>query len=259
MGLEKQTALVTGASRGIGRAIALRLAREGAGVGINYRERAGDAESLAAEIQKTGGRAMPLGADIGDAGAVRAMLDKLERKFGPVSILVNNAGVFRRGDLSDFDYAEMEGMRHTNVDGLVNVTRAAVPGMQARRFGRIVNLTSIAAHGTAMAGTTFYAATKAAVSVLTRRFAMELGPEGITVNAVAPGFIVTEMVTTGRTPEEIGAITGQLAAKAMVRRVGSPEDIAHAVAFLVSVEAGFITGQILTVDGGRMDYIGHPG
>ncbi len=257
MKLEGKTALVTGGSRGIGRAIALRLARDGAAVGINYRERAVGAESLTAEIRSAGGKALPLGAHIGDAGAVRAMVEKVEREFGAIDILVNNAGVFRRGDLADFDYTQMEGMRHTNVDGLVNVTRAVVLGMQARHFGRIVNLTSIAAHGTAMAGTTFYAATKAAVSVLTRRFAMELGPHGITVNAVAPGFIATEMVTEGRTREQIAAVTEQIAAKAMVRRVGTAEDIANAVAFLVSPESGFVTAQILTVDGGRMDYIGH--
>ena len=248
---------MTGASRGIGRAIALRLAREGAAVGINYRERASAAESLAAEIQAAGGRALPLAADLGDGRVVRAMVGKVEHELGPIEILVNNAGVFRRGDLADFDYSEMEGMRRTNVDGLVNATRAVVPGMQTRRFGRIVNLTSIAAHGTVMAGTTFYAATKAAVSVLTQRFAMELGPHGITVNAVAPGFILTDMVTQDRTAEQVASVTEQLAAKAMVRRVGKPEDIAHAVAFLVSPDSGFITAQILTVDGGRMDYIGH--
>jgi len=258
MTLTGRTALVTGASRGIGRAIAWRLAREGAVVGINYRARQRDAEALANEIRSEGGRALPLRADVGDTAAVRSMIQTLEDESGPVDILVNNAGVFRQGDLGDFDYSQMEGMRRTNVDGLVNATRAVVQGMQAGRFGRIVNLTSIAAHGTAMGGTTFYAATKAAVSVLTRRFAMELGPHGITVNAVAPGFIVTEMVEQSRTPAEIAALSEQLAAKAMVRRVGKPEDIANAVAFLASPGAGFITGQILTVDGGRMDYIGHP-
>jgi len=149
-------------------------------------------------------------------------------------------------------------MRRTNVDGLVNVTRAVVPGMQAQRFGRIVNITSIAAHGTALAGTTFYAATKAAVSALTRRFAMELGTQGITVNAVAPGFVPTELTFVNRTPEQVAAVSERLAAVTMVRRAGTPDDIANAVAFLVSPASSFITAQILTVDGGRMDYIGHP-
>ncbi len=257
MTLKGRTALVTGASRGIGRAIALRLAREGAAIGINYRERVRDAEALANDIRNEGGHALPLRADVGDSRAVRAMIETLEAESGPIDILINNAGVFRQGDLADFDYSQMEGMRRTNVDGLVNSTRAVVPGMQAHGFGRIVNLTSIAAHGTVMAGTTFYAATKAAVSVLTRRFAMELGPHGVTVNAIAPGFVATEMVAQGRSPAEIASLSEQIAAKTMVRRVGKPEDIAHAVAFLVSPESGFITGQVLTVDGGRMDYIGH--
>jgi 3-oxoacyl-[acyl-carrier protein] reductase len=126
--------------------------------------------------------------------------------------------------------------------------------MKARRFGRIVNLKSVAALGTAMAGTTFYAATKAAVVVLTRRFALELGPHGVTVNAVAPGFILTDMAAAGRTEADFAAI----AARTMVRRIGQPDDIARAVEFLALPEAGFVTAQVLTVDGGRMDYIGHP-
>src|ERR1035441_7306201 len=126
----------------------------------------------------------------------------LSGELGPIDILVNNAGVLAKGDLADFDYTQMEAMRRTNVDGLVHVTRSVVEGMKLRRFGRIVNLTSVAAHGTALSGTTFYAATKAAVITLTRRFALELGPHGITVNAVAPGFIPTDMATGDRSPVE---------------------------------------------------------
>jgi 3-oxoacyl-[acyl-carrier protein] reductase len=258
MTLEGKTALVTGASRGLGRAIAVRLAREGAVVAVNYRERAGEAEAVAAGIVRAGGRALAIGADVGDPEATRAMVQRVERELGPIAILVNNAGITRRGDLMDFDYSRMEGMRRTNVDGVVHVTRAVVPGMLAMRFGRIVNIGSIAAHGTALAGTTFYAATKAAVAALTRRFAMELGPHGITVNTVAPGFVPTEFTFADRTPEQVKAVTERLAAVSMVRRPGTPEDIANAVAFLVSPESGFVTGQTLTVDGGRMDYTGHP-
>jgi 3-oxoacyl-[acyl-carrier protein] reductase len=254
MSLTGKTALVTGASRGLGRAIALRLAREGAAVAVNYRDRGTEAEAVAEEIRARGAKAITVRADVADASQVRSMLEHTALDLGPVDILVNNAGVMRRGDLADFDWSQMEGMRAVNVDGLVNVTRGVVDGMKQRKFGRIVNLTSVAGFGTAMAGTTFYAATKAAVSVMTRRFAMDLGPHGVTVNAVAPGFILTDMARDGRDSADIAKV----AEKAMVRRVGQPEDIAHAVAFLCAPESGFITGQILTVDGGRMDYIGHP-
>jgi 3-oxoacyl-[acyl-carrier protein] reductase len=254
MTLEGRTALVTGASRGLGRAIALRLAQAGAAVGVNYREQAEAAEEVVRGIRARGGRALAVRADVADAAQVRDMVTRVTSELGTVDILINNAGVSRPGDLSDFDFAQMESMRRINVDGLVAVTRAVVAGMKERRFGRIVNVASVAALGTAMTGTTFYAATKAAVIVLTRRFALELGPHGVTVNAVAPGFILTDMAAAGRTEADFAAI----AAKAMVGRVGKPEDIANAVAFLVSPESGFVTAQVLTVDGGRMDYIGHP-
>lgn len=252
--LEGRTALVTGGSRGLGRAIALRLARAGAAVGVNYREQAEAADAVVREIRARGGRALAVRADIADATQVRDMVARVVSELGAVDILVNNAGVSHRADLGDFDDAQIEEMRRINVDGLVAVTRAVVDGMKARRFGRIVNLASVAALGTAMAGTTFYAATKAAVVVLTRRFALELGPHGITVNAIAPGFVLTDMAAAGRTEADFAAI----AARAMVRRIGQPDDIAHAVEFLVSPEAGFVTAQVLTVDGGRMDYIAHP-
>jgi 3-oxoacyl-[acyl-carrier protein] reductase len=252
-----QTALVTGASRGLGRAIATRLAACGAAVGVNFRARESEAASLAEEIRAAGGRALAVGADVGDAGSIEPMFAAVESELGPVSILVNNAGVAWRAMLADFDSASMERMRRTNVDGLVHVTRVAARGMQERGYGRIVNISSIAGHGTAMPGNAFYAATKAAVSLLTKRFAMELGPFGITVNAVAPGFILTDLVKDGRTEEEYLSTVKRMTEVSMTRRTGTPEDVANAVAFLAAKESGFITAQVLTVDGGRMDYIGH--
>ena len=254
----EQTALVTGASRGLGRAIALRLAREGAAVCVNYRTRVAEAEAVGNEIRAAGGRSIAVRADVGDPHQVADMMDTVRGKLGPVTILVNNAAVMQPGTLETFDPAGLERMRRTNVDGLIHVTRAAITDMKERRYGRIVNLGSIAGQGTSLAGSTFYAATKAAVVILTRRFAMELGPCGITVNAVAPGFFPTDMAREGRSEGENVTLFQYIQEHTMVRRLGDPEDIAHAVAFLASPESGFITAQVITVDGGRMDYIGHP-
>jgi 3-oxoacyl-[acyl-carrier protein] reductase len=257
MSLHGQTALVTGASRGLGKAIAKRLAQEGAAVCVNYRSRSSEANAVVEEIRAAGGRAIAVAADVSDATQVERMVEHAATELGSISILVNNAGLVYRGTLETFDSASLERMRRTNVDGLIHVTRAVVPGMTKHRLGRIVNLTSVAGHGTSLPGYAFYGATKAAVSLLTRRFALELGPRGVTVNAVAPGFVPTEMVREGRTEQEYRDMVNEIGRRSMVGRVGEPEDIAYAVAFLVSAEASFITAQIITVDGGRMDYIGH--
>src|SRR2546426_180357 len=180
--MKGQTALVTGASRGLGRAIAVRLAREGAAVCVNFLANEADADRVVDEIRGAGGRAVAVRTDVGDPAAVRRMVERVGAELSPISILVNNAGLSVRGTLETFESADLERMRRTNVDGLIHMTRAVIPGMRERRYGRIVNITSIAAHGTSLPGTTFYAATKAAVITLTRRFAMELGAHGITVN-----------------------------------------------------------------------------
>jgi NAD(P)-dependent dehydrogenase (short-subunit alcohol dehydrogenase family) len=258
MSLAGRTALVTGASRGLGRAIAYRLSQDGASIAINYSQRQDSAESLAAEIRSSGGKAMICQADVANSLQVKKMVELVSEELGPVDVLVNNAAVLYRADLEQYDQAQHDEMQRVNVGGIINTTLAVLASMKERRFGRIVNLTSIAAHGTSLPGTTFYAATKAGVSLLTRRFAMDLGSYGITVNAVAPGFVLTDMTADGL---ELGGVQGlidRVVGATMVRRVGKPEDVAHAVAFLASSESGFITAQTLTVDGGRMDYIVHP-
>jgi 3-oxoacyl-[acyl-carrier protein] reductase len=253
----QQVAVVTGGARGLGRATAWLLARCGAAVCVNYAVHADAAESLIGEIIAAGGRAIAVAADVADAAGVEAMVARTEAELGPVTILVNNAGVSWRGTLETYDPEQVARMRQVNVEGLIHATRAVMGGMRARHYGRIVNVSSIAGIGTALAGNAFYAATKAEVIILTRRFALELGSHGITVNAVAPGFVRTEMTQRGRGAQDWQGTEERFAARAMMGRIGEPEDIANAVVFLASPESSWITAQVLTVDGGRMDYIGH--
>ncbi len=249
-----QVALVTGGGRGIGRAVARRLAREGASVCVNYLARADAAESLVADINANGGRAISVAADVADDAAVEGMVDRVAAAFGSVTILVNNAGVSHRATLESYDPDKLERMRQVNADGVIHTTRAVMTDMRRQRYGRIINITSIAALGTSSPGNGFYAATKAEAQILTLRFAMELGPHGITVNAVAPGLVQTEM-TRGPNEEAWKERAQTMGARAMMGRVGDPDDIANAVAFFASPESGWVTAQILAVDGGRMDYI----
>lgn len=252
-----QVALVTGGARGIGRAIARRLAREGVAICVNYLSRQDAADDLCAELRASGADAIAVAADVADDAAVEAMVDRVDMDLGPITILVNNAGVSHQATLDTYDQAALTSMRQVNADGVIHTTRAVMRGMRQRSYGRIVNIASNAGIGTSLPGNAFYAASKAEVLVLTRRFAMELGPHGVTVNAVAPGFVETEMSRRNRSKAEWEAATHRIAALTMMGRVGAPDDVANAVAFLAAPDSGWITAQVLTVDGGRMDYIAH--
>jgi NAD(P)-dependent dehydrogenase (short-subunit alcohol dehydrogenase family) len=171
-----QVAVVTGGARGLGRATAWLLAQRGAAVCVNYAAHGDAAEALIAEIAAAGGRAIAVAADVAESAAVEAMVGRTETELGPVTILVNNAGVAWQGTLDTYDREQVARMRQINVEGVIHATRAVMGSMRARRYGRIVNMSSVAAIGTALPGNAFYAATKAEVVILTRRFAPGAGP-----------------------------------------------------------------------------------
>jgi 3-oxoacyl-[acyl-carrier protein] reductase len=186
------------------------------------------------------------------------MVGEAVKRFGGVDILVNNAGMGGGGGpLLELKEGDLDRLVTTNVKGMMFCCQSVVPHMIRKRYGKIVNIASVAGIGTALAGTTLYAATKAAVMILTKRFAMELGPYRINVNAVAPGHILTDMTVEGRSPAEVSERSRYFEEHTMLRREGEPEDIANAVLFLTSEEANFVTGQILAVDGGRTDFLTH--
>lgn len=228
-------AVVTGAGRGLGRAIAERLAKDGLQVAAVDL----DGESAAATAAAVGGSAYRC--DVADRAAVRALAAEL----GPVDVLVNNAGIWSYGPLIQARDEDLDRVLSVNLHGTLNCCRAFAPGMVSARQGVIINLSSLAA-AMAAGGVEIYPVTKGAVEVLTRQLALELGPSGIRVNAIGPGSMVTE----GTAPSYEGEKKAQRAALVPLRRVGTPEDIANAVSFLVSDQASYISGQILYVDGG---------
>jgi 3-oxoacyl-[acyl-carrier protein] reductase len=256
--VEGLSAIVTGSSRGIGRATALALAREGARVVVNYRQKGGEAEEVVDAIKRMGGEAFSFKADVADRGAVQLMVGEAVKRFGGVDILVNNAGIGGGGGpLLELREGDLDVLVNTNVKGMMFCCQSVVPYMIGKRYGKIVNIASVAGIGTALTGTTLYSATKAAVVILTKRFAMELGPHRINVNAVAPGHILTDMTVMGRSSAEVRERSRYFEEHTMLRREGEQDDIANAVLFLASEEAGFVTGQILAVDGGRTDFLTH--
>ena len=244
--LDGKAALVTGASRGIGRAIALRLASEGAKVAINFAGNQKAAEEVKSEIEANGGEAILVQANVADPAAVEAMFAKVVEAFGTVDILVNNAGITRDGLLLRMKDEDFEAVIDTNLKGVFYCTKAAAKLMMKKRSGRIVNMSSVVGL-IGNAGQTNYAASKAGVLGFSKSAAKELAARGITVNMVAPGFIDTDMT----------AVLADKVKEAMVkeislRRMGRPEDVANAVLFLVSDCSSYITGQVINVDGGMV-------
>ena len=259
-----KVALVTGGSRGIGRAVSLRLAREGAQVGINFVSNESAAAETVEQVNQLGKEAEAVRADVSDRSAVQAMVERILERFSRIDVLVNNAAIVLDSDLTSYVSDEdldrdLEAMWGVNVRGIINCTRAVLPQMRKRRSGSIVNVSSIAGYGNISPLRTFYSATKAAVMNLTKRFALELGPDNINVNSVAPGLVRTDLVVQLTPPDELERVIEEFAGRSVLGRVGEPDDIAAAVAYLASSEARFVTGQILTVDGGRMDYLSSSG
>ncbi len=244
MSLTGKTAIVTGGSRGIGRAVCLELARRGCNIVLSFAGNTAAAEQTAADCQALGVQALAVQGDVSDADAVKALFDAALKQFGAVDILVNNAGITRDSLLMLLKAEDFDAVVDTNLKGTFLCMKAAVRPMMKQRRGRIISLSSVVGlHGNA--GQVNYAATKAGVIGMTKSLAKELAGRNITVNAVAPGFIDTDM--TAVLPEKAREA---ILASIPMARLGAAEDVANAVAFLASDEAGYITGQVLAVDGG---------
>jgi 3-oxoacyl-[acyl-carrier protein] reductase len=238
-----KVAIVTGSSRGIGAAIAKRLATDGFAVVVNYAGRAADADNVVREILAAGGRATAIQADVSKAAEVAAMFDQTETVFGGVDVLVNNAGIMQVTTLADTDDALFDRTLAVNLKGTFNTLRAAAKRL--RPGGRIVNFSS-SVIGIALPGYSVYAATKAAVETMTNIFAKELRGRNIAVNAVAPGPTATDLFFKGKTDEQIA----HLSKLSPLERLGQPDDIANVVSFLAGPDAGWVNGQTLRANGG---------
>jgi len=244
MRLKDQVALVTGGSRGIGRGIVKALAAEGARVAFVYRGNQAAAESLVQELQNAGGAVKACQCDVTSTDEAQKVVEGIEKEWGSVNILVNNAGVIHDDLFVRLEPENWNKVLQTNLGGTYNFCRAVAYSMMKQRKGRIINVSSVAAEHV-NPGQTNYAASKGAINSLTRALAVELASRGVTVNAIAPGFIETDM------SEAVRNKAGDIIKKMIpMRRLGQPEDIAKVAVFLASAESSYMTGQVLTVDGG---------
>jgi 3-oxoacyl-[acyl-carrier protein] reductase len=243
---ENEVALVTGASRGIGKAIALRLALDGYDVAVNYLSNEAGAGEVSAKILEKGWKAQVYKADVADDEAVKNMVDAVRENLGPISALVNNAGIYQRSTFSDLSADDWRRTIDVNLTGCFNCAKAVVPDMQKRKGGNIVNISSMLGFKGSSHGA-HYAASKAGVIAFTKSLALELSPHGIRVNAIAPGAIETEIIAYD-TPEQ----REKRIESTPIRKVGQPEEIASIVSFLISEEASYMTGETLHANGGFM-------
>ncbi len=244
MRLAEKIAIVTGASRGIGRSIALALAREGAAVVVNYRENEPAATRVVGEISSAGGRAVCYQADVSNFAQAQDLIDFAVQQYGDLQILVNNAGATRDGLIMTMAEKDWDFVIATNLKSTFNCARAAVRHMLRRRYGRIINISSVAGQ-MGNAGQTNYSASKAGQIGFTKALAREVASRSITVNAIAPGYVDTDL--TRDLPEQTKA---GILNMVPLKRMGQPEDIAEAVVYLASDQAGYVTGQVLSIDGG---------
>ena len=246
MTLVGKVALVTGGSRGIGRAIALKLAENGADVAINYAGNTAAAEEVKAAIEQMGRKALLIQCSVADTDGVQAMVNQVVKELGRLDILVNNAGITRDGLLMRMKEADWDDVMNTNLKGVYNCSKAVMRAMMKQKSGRIVNMASVVGE-MGNAGQANYAAAKAGVIGFTKSLAKEVASRGITVNAIAPGFIATDMTRVLSDDQK-----AEMARTIPLGRAGQPEDVANAVLFLASEGAAYITGQVLNVDGGMV-------
>lgn len=246
MTLVGKVALVTGGSRGIGRAIALKLAENGANVAINYAGNTAAAEEVKTAIEQMGRKALLVQGSVADTDGVQTIVNTVVKELGRLDILINNAGITRDGLLMRMKEADWDDVMHTNLKGVYNCSKAVLRTMMKQRSGRIVNMASVVGE-MGNAGQTNYAAAKAGVIGFTKSLAKEVASRGITVNAIAPGFIATDMTSVLTDDQK-----AEMARTIPLGRAGQPEDVANAVLFLVSEGAAYITGQVLNVDGGMV-------
>jgi len=261
MRLKDRVCLVTGASRGIGKAIALTFAREGADVIVNYEKSREKAEEVVDGISKMGRKALAIKADVSNKNEVDAMVNKTIQEFGRIDVLVNNAGIaIMSPSILEATKEDWERTLAVNLLGPYYCIQAVASYMIKQRYGKIINISSSSALGTTgktSGKAVAYSPAKAGLIILTKRLAFELGKYNINVNAIAPGITKTEIISIGRTPSELEELLKEKAKSIALGRIAEPQDIANVALFLASDESSFITGQLIVVDGGTYDYLSH--